>query len=158
MNRGKGMATGREAMARKAAKDARPKPLVPKATGARLVDKRAWLYSEAHLKLVRAQPCIVSRSLAGVVAHHPDECFPHLIAQQMKITDFLAVPIRHDLHDPGHPGALHKSNNYSWWMGKRKNPYIWLRGFLRCHYPIDHAGAAYAIEQINIIEERGFSG
>lgn len=149
-------ARGKEAQARKAAKAARPKNLVPKATGTRLVDKRAWLYSEAHLKLVRAQPCIISRSLVDVVAHHPDECFPHLIAQQMKISDFLAVPIRHDLHDPGHPGALHKTNHVGWWLGKRTNPWAWLRGFLRRHYPVDHPGAAYAIEQLDIIEKRGF--
>ena len=148
-------ARGKAAIDKKAAKAARPKNLVPRATGARVdKGKLAHLRSDAHLKLVRAQPCLVSRALVGVIAHHTDELFPHLIAQQMKISDFLAVPLHHDLHDPGMPGSIHKSNNMAWWIGHYAAPYRWLRGFLRRHYQPGHPGADYALAQIAIVENR----
>lgn len=153
MNR-KPMATGREAQQRKAAKANRPASLVPKRLGAALVDKSGHLYSEAHLNLVRAQPCIVTRALVGVVAHHPKEAFSHLMKQGGKISDFLAVPILHTLHDPGYLGSLHKSNSMAWWRDKRVDLHRWIKLFLRRHYQPGHPGADYALAQITIVEQR----
>jgi hypothetical protein len=121
---------------------------IPKATGARLDGgKLSYRRSKAHLDLVRAQPCLVSRRLGpGVVAHHPDEVVPDLIKQGGKISDFLAVPLFHELHDPGHPGALHKTNSASWWEERGVRPLAWLLSFLQRHYkPGQSAGADEAV-------------
>lgn len=132
----------------------KPHPLdIPKRTGARLVDKREHWYSPKHLELVRAQPCLVSRSLTAVVAHHPKEMFPRLMAQQRKIPDFLAVPLRHDLHDPGHPGSVHKLNHPRWWLERRVDVYRFLRGLLRRHYPPEHPSVIMALQMITEAEE-----
>lgn len=148
-------ARGREALARKAAKASRPRNLVAKATGERIdKGKLAHLYSEEHLRLVRAQPCIVSRSLVGVVAHHPKEALSHLMQQGRKISDYFAIPLAHDLHDPDHPGSLHKSNSMDWWTERNIDVYRWLKLFLRRHYKPGHPGADYALEQIAIVESR----
>lgn len=149
----KGMATGKEAQARRAAKAARPTSLVPKATGRMLFDKDDYLRSGAHLALVRQQQCLVTRSF-GAIAHHPDECFPGLVAQQKKISDYLAVPLRHDQHDPGTPGSVHKVNNMRWWKEKHVDVYRWLKNFLRRHYKPGHAGADAALRWIEDQQER----
>lgn len=147
-------ARGKEAQARKAAKAKRPAPLVAKSLGLSAVDKLADWRSDAHLTLVRAQPCIVSRSLVGVVAHHPDEAFPHLVAGARKISDFLCLPMRYDLHDPATPGSVHKLNHVRWWAERHIDVYAWLRGFLRRHYPVGHPGAEAALAEILVIEQR----
>lgn len=134
----------------------KPKPHpadVPKRTGKRLVDKHEHWYSAKHLQLVRSQACLVSRSYLEVVAHHPDECFPRLVAASRKIPDFLAVPLRHDLHDPGHPGSVHKVNNARWWRERHVNVYAFLRGFLRRHYPVGHPSLELALTMITEAEE-----
>lgn len=148
MNRGTGFATGAAALARRKEKARRKKPLVAKAVGRSAVDKREHWRSEEHLKLVRAQPCLVSRVFVDVVAHHPDECFPRLVAAQRKISDYLCVPICHHLHDPGHPGALHKVNHPRWWAERGVDVYAFLRAFLRRHYKPGHPGADLALEMI----------
>lgn len=160
MKPGKGFARGREAQRRSATKKARPKSLVPKNIGARVdKGKLAHLYDAKHIALVKDQACLVSRRLGRqfVAHHHPDELFPHLISQQRKISDFLSVPLAHELHDPGYPGSLHKSNRAAWWTKKGCPParvYCWLRTFLQRHYKPDHPGRIYALEQIAIVEQR----
>lgn len=122
----------------KAPKKKHAVPGIPKATGARIDGgKNAHQRSADHIALVKAQPCLVSRRLGAqyVAAHHPDEIFPDLVAQQRKISDFLCVPLAHELHDPGHPGSLHKSNRPSWWAERGVRPLHWLLIFLKRHYP-----------------------
>lgn len=130
---------------------------IPKALGERLEPKNAHLVSEAHLSLVRAQPCIVTGKrfyhferggqlfMANVVAHHPDELFPEQVGQQKKCSDYLAVPIMAHLHEPKMPGSLHHHGGASWWKQWAIDPYAWLEGFLLRHYPAAHEGAAYAL-------------
>lgn len=129
-------------------------PLKQGQTGRSAVDKLEHWRSDAHRELVRAQPCLVSRSLVGVIAHHPDECFPHLVAGARKISDFLTVPLRYDLHDPATPGSVHKVNHARWWEERHVDVYAWLRGFLRRHYPVGHPGAEVALAEILVIEQR----
>lgn len=125
----------------------RPKPLVPKRLGTRAKPKNDHLRSEAHLKLVRVQPCLVTRSLVDIVAHHPKELFPAKMGE--KISDYLCVPLRHDMHDPDHPGSVHKVNDVSWWQEKVRNPYLWLKTFLLRHYPLgDNPGVEHALSEI----------
>jgi hypothetical protein len=92
----------------------------------------------------------VSRRLGpGIVAHHPDELFPDLLRQGGKISDFLAVPLLHELHDPYHPGSLHKSNSAVWWADHGIRPLAWLLRFLMRHYPIGVSqGADEAVDAI----------
>lgn len=129
-------------------------PLKEGQTGRSAVDKLEHWRSDGHRELVRAQPCLVSRSLAGVIAHHPDECFPHLVAGARKISDFLCLPLRYDLHDPATPGSVHKVNHARWWEERDVDVYAWLRGFLRRHYPVGHLGAESALSEILVIEQR----
>lgn len=155
MNRGKGFARGKEAQRRAAAKKARPKNIVPKSTGTSAIDKGPPM-SDAHLKLVRAQQCIVSRAF-GTVAHHPRELFDRTGGQ--RISDFLAIPLRPDLHD-GHNHSLHKRGmkrtDPTWWNenGGPFTVYRWLRNFLCRHYAIDHPGRIFALERIAEAERR----
>jgi hypothetical protein len=121
------------------------------------VPKGAHLHSDAHLALVRRQPCIILHKtfarctrgglpfMASVVAHHVDELFPEQIGQQKKCSDFLAVPILAHLHDPQMKGSLHHHGGADWWKQWPVNPYAWLADFLTRHYPADHEGAAYAM-------------
>lgn len=140
-------ARGKEAQARKAAKADRPKSLVPKATGRRQ-DTKGPARSEAHLKLIRAQKCIVSGAYTEVVSHHAQECFPMFTMAGRKVSDFLCVPITHRLHDPDTPGSLHKTNHYRWWAKRGINVYAWLRGFLLRHYPNPTEDVRAALEMI----------
>lgn len=129
----------------------KPKPAIPKATGARVDGgKLAHRKSTAHLALVRAQPCLVSRRLGpGVVAHHAQECFPEQTQTGSKVSDFLAVPLAHEFHDPGHPGSLHQSNSASWWEEHGIRPLEWLLHFLKRHYkPGENEGASEAIGMV----------
>lgn len=139
----------------------RPKPKahpadIPKALGKRTSTKNDHQRSKAHLDLVRAQPCIVSRRLGpGVVAHHAQELFPDLTKQAGKISDFLCVPLAHDLHDPATPGSLHHMNSAAWWEETGVDPLRWLLGFLRRHYrPGANPGADEAIEDVRRRIER----
>lgn len=121
---------------------------IPKATGRRIDGgKLAHWRSVAHLDLVRAQSCLVTRRLGpGVVAHHAQECFPEIAKAGRKVSDFLCVPLLHELHDPGHPGSLHQSNSASWWEEHGVRPLSWLLGFLQRHYrPGQSEGADEAI-------------
>ena len=152
------MATGTEAMERRAAKAKRVHG-TPKATGQRVdKGKRAHFHSEAHIALVKEQPCLITRRLGRqyVAAHHADELFPHLISQGLKITDFLSIPLAHEKHQ-GHTDSLHARNSAQWWTDNGYPPervYRWLRWFLNRHYPSGHPGADYALEQIAIVERR----
>jgi len=125
---------------------------IPKATGRRIDGgKFAYRRSKEHIALVKAQHCLVSRRLGAqyVAAHHPDELFPDLLRQQGKISDFLCVPLAHELHDPGYPGSLHKSNSASWWAKHHVRPLDWLLRFLMRHYPIGASqGADEAVAAI----------
>lgn len=107
MNRGKGMATGREAQARKAAKAARPKTLVPKATGASAIDKGPWR-SEAHKKRVVACGCLVPRRSkrptpcrGEIDPHHCRKLAPAGWGQP---SDALTLPLCRGHHDEAHEG------------------------------------------------------
>lgn len=146
-------------MIRRTTKPARPAPLVPKNLGLRLEPKDAHMHGARHIELVKAQNCIVSGILGRqyVAHHHPDELYPHLISAGLKISDYLSVPLAHTLHQD-HEGSLHVVGaTPQWWISTGCHPhrvYLWTRHFLRRHYPEDHAGAAYAIEQIRIVMER----
>lgn len=140
-------ARGKEAQARKAAKANRPKNLVPKRTGASQ-ETKGPARCEAHLKLVRAQKCIVSGSYIEVVSHHAQECFPMFTMAGRKVSDFLCVPITHRLHDPDTPGSLHKTNHHRWWAKRGINVYAWLRGFLLRHYSPTIPDVRAALEMI----------
>lgn len=132
----------------------KPKPpplLVPKRLGARIKPKNDHWYSEEHLKLVRAQPCLITRSLTNVIAHHPKELFPSQMGS--KISDFLCVPLLTTYHD-GFAGSLHRTNNVSWWIKHGRNPYFWLKQFLRRHYPTGHPGAEHALSEIERYQQR----
>lgn len=150
MKQGKGFARGAEARKRAAAKKARPAPLVPKRTGASAIDKGPPM-SDAHLRLVRAQQCIVSNTF-GCVAHHPRELFDRTMGD--RVSDYLCVPLRPDLHD-GHNHSLHKTGmkrtNPVWWdqHGGTARVYRWLRMFLCRHYPAGHPGREHALAQID---------
>jgi len=111
--------------------------------------KNDHLRSQEHLRLVRAQPCMISRTMGRgrVAAHHPKELFPAKMG--VRISDYLCVPLSHDMHD-----SLHKANNVSWWAGHRRNPYVWLKWFLRMHYAPGHAGADHALEQVEFYQGR----
>lgn len=135
---------------------AAPPLLVPKRLGTRIQPKLDFMRSEEHLKLVREQACLVSRMIGCydglIVAHHPKELFPSQAGA--KISDFLCVPLRHDLHDPGYPGSIHTVNNVSWWQERGRNPYIWLKHFLRRHYKPGHPGAEHALSEIERYQQR----
>lgn len=134
----------------------KPKPpplLVPKRLGTRIKPKNDHWYSEEHLKLVRAQPCLITRQIGpGVCAHHPRE----LVERQhgRKISDFLALPLHFTVHDPGHPGSIHKTNHVIWWVTHKRNPYAWLKQFLRRHYQPGHPGAEHALSEIERYQQR----
>jgi hypothetical protein len=140
----------RSAFHAKPKRAARPKPLVPKALGKPLQGKSDHQRSKAHLDLVRAQACIVSRQFGrGVVAHHAQELFPDLTKQGGKISDFLCVPLAHELHDPATPGSLHHMNSAAWWDEAGVDPLRWLLHFLQRHYrPGQHQGADEAINEV----------
>lgn len=133
-------------------RSARLGPLVPKALGKSIQGKTDHRRSKAHLDLVRAQPCIVSRRLGpGIVAHHAQECFPDLTKQAGKISDFLCVPLAHELHDPATPGSLHHKNSAAWWTEQGVDPLRWLLHFLCRHYRTGHPpneGAEEAIAEV----------
>ncbi len=141
-------ARGKEAQARKAAKKNRPATLVPKALGVSR-DPRGPVYCEKHLALVRAQQCLITQA-HGCVAHHARELVPRTGGK--RVTDFLAVPLRPDMHD-GENYSLHKtgqkSGNPLWWdrhgLG-RDGVFRWLKGFFRRHYPNGHPGVTQALE------------
>lgn len=132
----------------------RPAPLVGKNLGKMLVDKGP-VYSEAHLELVRAQQCMVTRS-HGVVAHHARELFPRTAGK--RITDFAALPLRPDMHD-GHDHSLHKAGGTAaWWLQNgytRTQIFTWIRTFLRRHYPNGHPGVTQAFEMMAAEEAKG---
>lgn len=126
--------------------------MIPK-TASRRIDKgkNAHRRSPKHILLVKAQHCLVSRRLGSqyVAAHHPDEIFPDLLRQGGKISDFLCVPLAHELHDPGYPDSLHKSNSARWWAERYVRPLDWLLRFLTRHYPIGTSpGADEAVAAI----------
>lgn len=146
MNRGKGFATAKEAHARRAAKAARVKNTVPKRLGVSQAPKGP-VYCEKHLALVRAQQCLITQA-HGCVAHHAREIV--LRTGGKRVTDFLAVPLRPDMHD-GHNYSLHKTNSAAWWdkhsIG-RAGVFRWLKLFFRRHYPNGHPGVTQALEMI----------
>lgn len=139
-------ATGKVAAARRAAKARRPKPIVPKRLGVSQ-DPKGPVYCEKHLALVRAQQCIVTRA-HGCVAHHARELV--LRSGGKRVTDFLAIPLRLDMHD-GENYSLHKTNSAVWWdkhsIG-RAGVFRWLKLFFRQHYPNGHPGVTQALEMI----------
>lgn len=156
MNR-TGFKPRQRAMARSGAKDRpkAPKPLLAKATGRRLVPKdEAPIYDEKHLALVRAQPCIVS-GVIGVVAHHARGLF--LRTAGRRITDFLTVPLRPDLHD-GYGHSLHRhGNEIEWWQYSgmpQAKVFDWIRTFLLEHYERSHPGVAQAFAKMAAEEAR----
>jgi hypothetical protein len=94
--------------------------------------------------------------MAKVVAHHPDELFPAHVGQQMKCSDYAALPVMAHLHEPQMPGSLHHHGGADWWKQWPVDPYAWLTDFLRRHYPSDHEGAAYALKLIaEVMENQG---
>lgn len=123
---------------------------IPKALGKRLEPKSAILRSEQHLVLVRAQQCLIGRTLLGVQAHHPDELFPDVRGSDL--SDFLAVPLHFSLHDPRFPGSVHHTGaNENWWADQdlpADAVLLWIATFLRRHYKPDHAKANHALAQI----------
>lgn len=139
-------ARGREAQARKAAKAARVKNTVPKRLGVSQ-ETKGPVYCEKHLALVRAQQCLVTRS-HGCISHHARELF--LRSGGKRITDFLAIPLRPDMHD-GENYSLHKTNSAAWWdkhhIG-RPGVFRWLKLFFRRYYPNGHPGVTQALEMI----------
>jgi hypothetical protein len=154
-------------LARKAPK-VRSFGAIPKALGQRLEPKDAYKHNGAHLNLIRGLPCLITGKrflsfqrdgklwMANVVAHHPDELFPGNIGQQMKCSDYLAVPLLAHLHD-GFPESLHKHGGMDWWAQWSIDPYAWLADLLTRQYLArlpDHEGAAHALEQIRIVCER----
>jgi len=126
-----------------------------KNTGRRLVPKDDGpIYSEAHLKLVREQPCIVS-GVEGCVAHHIRGLLPRTMG--VRVTDFLTVSLRPDLHD-GYGHSLHRHGNEAEWWSYSGLPkakvFEWLRKFLRAHYPRSHPGVVQAFAKMAAEEER----
>lgn len=105
MKAGKGFARGKEALARRAAKCARPK--VQKATGRSKVDKGPWRSPE-HKARVVACGCLVPRKSQNRTPcwgptdpHHPRKIAPAGWGQP---SDALAVPLCRGHHDECHEG------------------------------------------------------
>ena len=123
---------------------------IPKALGKRLEPKSSILRSEKHLKLVRAQQCLITRSLIGVQAHHFDEGFPDVRGSDL--SDFLAVPLHFTMHDPRFPGSVHHTGASEDWWAQQDLPVIavlnWLSTFLRRHYLTPDAKVDNALRMI----------
>lgn len=68
--------------------------------------------SSAHLKLIRALPCIVTGTVGGVDAHHLLKSGEHGMGR--KSSDRWAVPLRADQHR-----ALHDFGNEDEWFAER---------------------------------------
>ena len=118
-------------------------PLKAGKTGARLVPKdEAPIYSDKHLDLVSGA--------VGVVAHHARGLLPRTMGK--RITDFLAVPLRPDLHD-GFGHSLHRhGNEMEWWHYTgvpQAKVFAWIRHFLLEHYAIDHPGVVQAFVKMD---------
>lgn len=134
-------------------------PLKKGQTGARLVPKdEEPIVDDAHRELVGRQPCIVSGYGGGerfCVVHHPRGLF--LRTGGKRISDFLCVPLRDDLHD-GYGHSLHKAGDEAAWWTYNYWPkdavFVWLRRFLLDHYPIDHPGVVQAFVKMDQEENR----
>lgn len=109
MNRGAGFARGKEALARKKAKAARPKPLVPKRIPKSAVSKEPWR-SEEHKRRVVLCGCMVAR-YAPAFARSP--CWGPIDPHHVTIwrhgwgqpSDALVVPLCRGHHNEAHEGA-----------------------------------------------------
>lgn len=109
MNHGKGMPTGREALARKAAKAARPKTLVPKALGDRQQAKEETPWrSPAHLGRVVSTGCLVARRGINRTPCEgpldPHHCRKIAPAKWGQPPDSLAVCLCRKHHGEAHEG------------------------------------------------------
>lgn len=132
---------------------------IPKRLGKRLFPKdEEPIVDEEHRQLVGQQPCIVSRYGGGeryCVAHHPRGLF--LRTGGKRISDFLCVPLRPDLHD-GYGHSLHKAGNEeAWWLYNgltKERIFTWLRAFLMTHYGPKHPGVRQALAKMEAEEDR----
>lgn len=134
-------------------------PLKTGKTGRRLTTKdEKPIYDDFHLALVREQPCIVSGAI-GCVAHHIRGLLPRTMG--VRVTDFLTVSLRPDLHD-GYGHSLHRHGKEAeWWIYSgvpKANVFKWLRKFLLAHYPRTHPGVVQAFAKMAAEEARSEEG
>lgn len=136
-------------------------PMKVGSTGRRLAPKaEAPIESKEHWQLVNRQPCIISGHYMGgdpcCVGHHPRGLFNDRTMGK-RITDFLLLPLRADLHD-GYGHSLHKAGNEeAWWTYNgwpKEAVFKWLRKFLLKHYPKDHPGVVQAFAKMKAEEDR----
>lgn len=89
--------------------------IVPKALGVMLYSKGP-ARSAAHQDRIRALGCLITG--------YPYPVFHHvrIIAAKTgfrRPTDYLGVPLKHELHDPATPGSLHHTGNErDWWQAR----------------------------------------
>lgn len=105
--------------------------LVPKALGLMLYSKGP-ARSELHKDRIRELGCMLT-GYPHPVAHHV-----RCIAAKtgfVRPSDYLLVPLRHDLHDPATPGSLHHGGDErAWWSAHNVDPAKWINFALRQMY------------------------
>lgn len=120
MNRASSFLTGKVAAARRAAKAARTKSLVPKRLGVSAVDKGP-IIDKAHRNRVNEHRCIIC-ALPYPHAHHIRECFDRTMGK--RIGDDMTVPLC-----VTHHAELHTLNNITFWQRYGIDPVAWAKAF-----------------------------
>ena len=113
-------AKGHVAAARRAAKAARPKSLVPKRLGASSVDKGP-IRDGNHMGRVAGQRCLICQ-LAHPQVHHIREALPRTMG--VKVGDDMTVPVC-----PTHHMEIHATNNMAAWDRYGIDPLAWAKKF-----------------------------
>jgi len=108
---------------RRAAKKARPKPLVPKALGVRLDEGKGPVRDGAHMSRVAGQRCLVC-NMPHPQVHHIRECFPRTMG--VKVGDDKTVPLC-----VTHHAELHMTNNAAFWTRYGVDAVRWADNFYR---------------------------
>lgn len=129
-------ATGRVAAARRAAKAARPKSLVPKALGNSMADKGP-ARNEKHLAKVRRQKCLIcphvgiGRQSTPTHTHHCRALNGGMMG--IRPSDFLVVPLCAEHHLDQFPTGLHKLGEANFWLIAKSaygvDPAAWIAQF-----------------------------
>lgn len=154
------MASGTEAMERRAAKAKRVRG-TPKALGRR-ADKKGPARDLGHLARVRARRCLICkdglqvRQTTPTHAHHCRWLNGGMIGKRP--SDYLAVPLCAEHHLDQFPAGLHKLGEANFWAVARAaygiDPLQWIANFSRAGADEIMRLGLFTLEQTAFFEQR----
>lgn len=161
MNRGTGFARGKEAIARRKAKEARRKLLGNKEQGQSVV-RKGPARDDAHLARVRKRKCLICkdglrvRQTTPTHAHHCRSLNGAMLGKRP--SDYLVVPLCAEHHLDQFPAGLHKIGEATFWKIAQAaygiDPVQWIAQFSRAGADEIMCLGLMTIEQIAFFKSR----